>query len=98
MRTCIGTTVCLLFCSVLKDRHPPRNKPAEGVTTPAVVAVRRVDIGRIEVEVVRISSSRVGARRPELTVVAHVARVWSSSRASIKIEAPAAHEVIKTTK
>ena len=59
---------------------------------PTVVVIRRVDTGRIEVEVVRVVSGR-GGRRPELAVDAQIAEVRSADRAIIKIETPAAHEV-----
>lgn len=58
---------------------------------PTVVVIRRVDPGRIEVEVVRVISRR-GGRRPELTVDAQIAEVRSTHRAIIKIETPAAHD------
>lgn len=58
---------------------------------PTVVVIRRVDTGRIEVEVVRVISTR-GGRRPELAVDAQIAEVWSTNRAVIKIETPVAHD------
>lgn len=58
---------------------------------PTVVVIRRVDTGRIEVEVVRVVSTR-GGRRPELAVDAQIAEVRSTDGAIIKIETPAAHD------
>ena len=71
----------LIYCSSYLSSHPGYStQAAEGETTPAGVAARRVDIGRIEVEAVRISSSRVGARRPPVAVEASLPQSTSSIR------------------
>lgn len=77
-----------------KDRHPPRQKPAEGETVPTVVrAPRRVYIGGIKVEVVTAQAGSTPdiispARRPVVAVDASVPK--STSRVS-EIKVPAAH-------
>lgn len=59
---------------------------------PTVIrAIRRVDAGSIEVEVVRIGSG-ITARRPIVAVDASVPQSTSSIR---QVDIPAAHEVLR---
>ena len=58
-----------------KDKILPSERwrqPAEGETEPTVVAVRRVDVSRIEVQVVGIGASRIGSRRPTESIDASI--------------------------
>ena len=86
-----------LFCAKEKRSAPNLGhkvcQAAEGETVPTIVrAVRRVDIRRIEVEVVRSSCSSIsinsGCRRPAVAVDACVPQA-----AVVDIDVPAAHKV-----
>lgn len=78
------------------DTEPGHAQAAEGETVPSMIVVRRVDIRRIEVEVVRsgISSRSIvsSGRRPVVAVLA-----CDIQAADIESDVPAAHKTqIKT--
>ncbi len=58
---------------------------------PAIIVMRRTNVTSSEVEVVRIGSRRVRARRPPVAVDASVPE--SSATNTGQVDIPAAHEV-----
>ena len=67
-----------------RPRAEPPGEAADRLTVVAVVVVGRIDVARVEVEVVGVASIRVRSRRPIITLVACVPQ-------RPRVDVPAAH-------
>ena len=67
-----------------RPRAEPPGEAADRLAVVAVGVVRRIDVARVEVELVGVASIRVRSRRPIITVVACVPQ-------RPRVDVPAAH-------